>query len=85
MALVRARGEPALHVLLADDRAALRAQLARTLAPELSARRTGQAELLDALAHATGWDAWQSLRDDGDRTAPSAERVMALTATSLLS
>jgi len=41
-------------------------------------------ELLDALAHATGWDMWRSLRDAGERTAPSAERVMALTATSLL-
>jgi AcrR family transcriptional regulator len=84
MALTRARGEEELHVLLADDRAVLRAQLARTLAPELSARPSGASELLDALAHATGWDMWRSLRDAGERTAPSAERVMALTATSLL-
>jgi hypothetical protein len=84
MALTRARGEAELHLLLADDRAVLRTQLAHTLAPELSARRSGASELLDALAHATGWDTWRSLRDAGGRTAPSAERVMALTATSLL-
>ena len=74
----------ALRDLLADDRAVLRAQLASTLAPELAARPSDAAELLDALAHATGWDTWRSLRDPGDRTAPSAERVMALTAASLL-
>ena len=84
MALARAPGQATLHVLLADDRAVLRAQLARTLAPELSARQTGATELLDALTQSTGWDAWRSLRDDGARTAHSAERVMALTATSLL-
>ena len=84
MALARARGEAALDEQLADDRAVLRRQLARTLAPELAARRAGATELLDALAHATGWDAWRSLRDAGACTAPSAERVMALTAAGLL-
>jgi len=84
MALARARDQVALRDLLADDRAVLRAQLASTLAPELAARPSGSTELLDALAHATGWDMWRSLRDAGDRTAPSAERVMVLTAASLL-
>jgi len=84
MALARAHDEAALHALLADDRAVLRAQLAATLAPELAARQTGSTELLDALAHATGWDAWRSLRDAGGRTAPSAERMMTLTAARLM-
>ena len=83
MALARARGEAGLDVLLGDDRAALREQLARTLAPELASRKEGAPELLDALELATGWDAWRALRGAA-RTAPSAERVMALTATSLL-
>ncbi len=84
VALARARGEAGLDVLLGDDRAALREQLARTLAPELASRKEGAPELLDALELATGWDAWRALRGAGARTAPSAERVMALTATSLL-
>ena len=84
MALTRARAESGLEVLLGDDRSVLRAQLAVTLAPELAARELGGAELLAALAHATGWEAWRALRGAGARTAPSAERVMALTATSLL-
>ncbi len=70
--------------VLDADRAVLRNQLAYTLAPELGLRGEGRADLLDALEHATGWDAWNGLRDGGTRTAPSAERVMALTATSLL-
>ena len=70
MALARARDDAALHGLLAEDRAVLRAQLAGTLAPELAARRVGSAELLDALAHATGWDAWRSLRDAGAAPPP---------------
>ena len=84
MAVARAGDDAALHRLLADDRAVLRAQLAATLAPELAARQIRSTEFLDALAHATGWDTWRSLRDAGGRTAPSAERVMALTAASLL-
>ena len=65
VALVRAADERGLGVLLADDRAVLRAQLAGTLAPELRGAGRRAAELLDALEHATGWDAWRSLRDTG--------------------
>jgi AcrR family transcriptional regulator len=70
---------------LADaDRAILRDQLAHTLAPELDMRGDHGPDLLDALEHATGWDAWNGLRDGRARSPTSAERVMALTATSLL-
>jgi AcrR family transcriptional regulator len=84
MALARAHGDVGLHAVLGADRAKLRDQMSRTLAPELEARVGGGVELLDALEHATGWDAWQALRHAGIRTAPSAERVMALTVTGLL-
>ena len=41
-------------------------------------------DLLDALEHAMDWNAWNGLREDRRRSPTSAERVMALTATSLL-
>ncbi len=70
---------------LADaDRAVLRDQLAHTLAPELVVRGDHGPDLLDALEHAMGWEAWNGLRDGRARSPTSAERVMALTATSLL-
>jgi AcrR family transcriptional regulator len=66
------------------DRAFLADQLAYTLEPELQMRGARSPHLLDALEHAMGWDAWNGLRDGGAHTAPRAERVMELTATSLL-
>ena len=66
------------------DRALLRDQLARTLAPELSARGGGADDVLDALEHATSWETWRGLRDVGGHTAPSAERVMVRTVNGLL-
>lgn len=84
LASTRADGRSAVEVRMADDRVALRLQLARTLAPELAAVGPGGPELLDALAHATGWDAWRALRAPGGRTAAAAERVMARTALGLL-
>ena len=80
----RAHLGPGLDALLAADRAVLRSQLAHTLGPELAAQRRAAPELLDALEQATGWDAWRSLRDGRDHSAPSAERVMAFTAGCLL-
>ena len=44
-------------------------QLAHTLAPELGMRGDHGPDLLDALEHATGWDAWNGLRG---RTGPLA-------------
>jgi AcrR family transcriptional regulator len=70
--------------LLDDDRSVLRGQLEDTLAPEIGARAPEEAELLDALEQATGWDTWRSLRDDRHRSAPSAERVMAYAVGRLL-
>ena len=73
-----------LSVLLGDDRTVLRSQLAHTLDPELRARGAAAPDLLDALEQATGWDAWRALRDGLDHSAPSAERVMAFTAGSMV-
>jgi AcrR family transcriptional regulator len=70
--------------LLADDRTLLRDQLASTLAPELRERGIHAPETLDALEHATGWDTWRALRHVSGHSPASAERVMAITATSLL-
>ena len=70
--------------LLADDRTLLRDQLASTLAPELHVRGCHAPETLDALEHATGWETWRALRHSGGHSLASAERVMAITAASLL-
>ena len=83
-ALARSPGGPGLDVLLDEDRAAQRGQLARTLAPELGARNPALPDLLDALVFATGWDAWRYLRLTTARSAAGAERVMALTAYRLV-
>lgn len=80
----REHGMAGLERLLDDDRSVLRRQLEDTLAPEIGARGPEEAELLDALEQATGWDAWRSLRDDRHRSAPSAERVMAFAVGRLL-
>ena len=80
----RAHLEAGLDALFADDRTILRRQLAHTLDPELGPLQSAAPELLDALEQATGWDAWRSLRDGGNHSAPSAERVIAFTATCLL-
>jgi TetR/AcrR family transcriptional regulator, regulator of autoinduction and epiphytic fitness len=78
-ALSRTVGEDRIGEVLAEDRARLRSQLAHTLAPEIARRGPGAGDLLDALAHASGWDAWRSLRHGGRRSPPSAERLMAFT------
>jgi len=84
LAHARAYAEADLSVLLGEDRSVLRSQLAHTLHPELRARGAAAPELLDALEQATGWDAWRALRDGLDHSAPSAERVMAFTAGSMV-
>jgi AcrR family transcriptional regulator len=84
VAHARAYADVDLSVLLGDDRTVLRSQLAHTLDPELQARGVAAPELLDALEQATGWDAWRALRDGLDHSAPSAERVMAFTAGSMV-
>jgi AcrR family transcriptional regulator len=84
VAHARPHGEEGLLEILAVDRAILRRQLARTLAPELRSRGEEAPELLDALEQATGWEAWRALRDTRGHTAPSAERAMAYTATRIL-
>jgi hypothetical protein len=80
----RAHLGPGLDVQVGADRVILRNQLAHTLGPELAAQRGAAPELLDALEQATGWDAWRSLRDGRGHNPPSAERVIAFTATCLL-
>lgn len=84
LALSRSTTGSGPGALVAADRAVLRDQLAHTLAPELGTRGDGGADLLDALEHAMDWNAWNGLREDRRRSPTSAERVMALTATSLL-
>ncbi len=84
LTLLRSAGGTGAGGPPAADRAALRDQLAHTLGPELASRGVRSDELLDALEHVTGWDAWRGLRDSGAHTAPSAERVMAMTAAGLL-
>jgi AcrR family transcriptional regulator len=84
IAHAKAHAESGLHDILAVDRAVLRRQLARTLAPELASRGAGAPELLDALEQATDWEAWRALRDTRGLTAPSAERRMAFAATRIL-
>ena len=84
LALSRSTAGVPPGALVGADRDLLREQLAHTLAPELGPRGERRAALLDALEHAMGWDAWNGLRDGGAHSAPWAERVMALTATSLL-
>lgn len=81
----RAHPEAGLDAIFADDRTVLRSQLAHTLDPELAPLQAAAPELLDALEQATGWDTWRSLRDGGNHSAPSAERVIAFTASCLLS
>lgn len=85
-ARVHARGDvgTGLAELLAEDRARLRRQLTRTLAPEVEARGVHSGELLDALVQATGWDAWRALRDVRLLSPAAAERAMAFTAERLL-
>ena len=73
-----------LRDLLADDRTALRQQLSDTLGPEVGAHDGSNEALLDALEHATGWEAWRSLRDTHHHSAPSAERAMGFAARRLL-
>jgi AcrR family transcriptional regulator len=80
----RAHLEAGLDALFADDRTILRRQLAHTLDPELAPLQGAAPQLLDALEQATGWDTWRSLRDGGNHSAPSAERVIAFTAACLL-
>lgn len=82
--LARAHAGAELAGLLAEDRTLLRTQLARTLEPEFRARGDDALALLDALEHATGWEAWRSLRDTRGRSAPSAERAMAFAVGRLL-
>ena len=84
-ARVHARGDvgTGLAELLAEDRARLRRQLTRTLAPEVEARGVGRLGTeLDRLA--TGWDAWRALRDVRLLSPAAAERAMAFTAERLL-
>jgi len=83
-ALAKADRRPGLPDLLADDRTLLRDQLASTLAPELRVRGCRAPETLAALEHATGWETWRALRCSSGHSLASAERVMAITAASLL-
>ncbi len=84
LAHARAHAESGLQRILAVDRAMLRRQLARTLAPELGARGAQAPELLDALDQATDWEAWRALRDTRGHTAAAAERLMAFAAVRIL-
>jgi AcrR family transcriptional regulator len=84
VALARAHAEAELRELLAEDRTLLCGQLALTLAPEIRERGADADALLDALEHATGWEAWRSLRDARGNSAPSAERAMVFAAGRLL-
>ncbi len=83
---VRARpeGEDDAVEVLTSDRIRLREQLARTFAVELGRRSAQADELLDALDNVTGWDSWRTLRHVDGRSAPAAERVMALSAFRIL-
>jgi AcrR family transcriptional regulator len=83
-ALARVNSDAGLDVQLAEDRTLLRSRLERTLAPELGGRPEDADALLDALEHATDWEAWRSLRDTRGHSAPSAERAMAFAVGRLL-
>lgn len=80
----RPRAIGGLPAFVSADRHALRAQLEHSLAPELTRSGALAGALLDALEHATGWEAWRSLRGDGSHTPAAAERVIAVTALSLV-
>ncbi len=80
----RAFTSAGLTGVLTAQRILLRGQLAHTLAPELETRGAEAGLLLDALDHATGWEAWCMHRDLATRSAPSAERAMAFAAVELL-
>lgn len=66
-----------LHLLL-------RRQLMVGLRPEILAAGTDAPVLFEALATATGWPNWRSLRADGRRSAAEVERVVVYAASLLL-
>lgn len=62
-----------------------REQLAAQFAPELASRSVAERnELLDALAVATGWAAWDGLRRQQGRSSVRAKRAMARTVSALV-
>ena len=80
----RSPGSTALTDSLAGHRTLLRRQLEVTLAPEIDARGSQAAVVLDALDVAAGWHTWSALRFDAGHSAPSAEQVIAFSVSRLL-
>ena len=61
---------------LRDGQAFLRAELARTFAPELDAAGPEREDVLDCLDTALSWATWEGLRHGLGRDQATAERVM---------
>lgn len=73
-----------IQTLLADGRRHLRIELSTTFEPELTAAGDEAAILLDSVELASSWESWNSLREQGNRSAAAAQRTMEYTLTALL-
>jgi hypothetical protein len=77
--------QPSVARLVDDSRAALRRQVIDLFGKELGKRSgTGRNDLVEALEMATGWGAWDALRQEQGLSAARARRVMEATVLSLL-
>jgi TetR/AcrR family transcriptional regulator, regulator of autoinduction and epiphytic fitness len=76
---------PELRQAMTEGSAFLRQEVERAFAPELAAAPDGERrELLDALAVATSWGAWDVLRSESGDAPERARAVVVRTLTALL-
>ena len=81
---VRVPPSAALVDVLEHQRAILRDQVARTLAPELVVRGPEAPVVLDTLEAVTGWQHWNTLRCSFGYSAAQAERTVVFTVAQVL-
>ena len=84
VAYSRASASPGLRLVLEEQRALLRSQVATTFGPEIASAGPNGGVLLDLLDLAIGWQNWDRVRFQDGHSVAYAQRLLRLSLTVLL-